>query len=197
MTTFRTTFAAQVQAAIPAGSTRPVQVWVYDESRCGLHTIRRRRITARGTKPVGVIQQRFENEWLYGAIAPATGDAYFLGQVPRLATTYVQLFLDQFAAAHPDALHVILLDNSRCHTTRALRIPAQVVLLFQPPYSPEVNPAERVWQALKTALAWQRFDSLAALRDELVRLVRTYDHAAFQSLTSYPYILDAINAVSA
>ena len=43
----------------------------------------------------------------------------------------------------------------------------------------------------------QRFDSLAVLRDELVRLVRAYDHAMFQSLTRYPYIMDAINALSA
>ena len=126
-------------------------VWAYDESRLGLHTIRRRRITARGTKPVGQLQQRFVNCYLYGAIAPASGDGFFLG-LPKFNAAQFQVFLDEFARARPETLNVLLLDNSRCHTAQELRIPDNVGLLFQEPYAPELNPAERVWEHLKTAL---------------------------------------------
>ena len=196
MTTFRTTFAARLEATLPAERSKPVEVWAYDESRVGLHTIRRRRITTRGTKPVGQLQQRFTDFYLYGAIAPASGDGYFLG-LPTFNADHFQVFLDEFAKARPDTFNVLLLDNSRCHTAQELRIPANVVLLFQEPYAPELNPAERVWEHLQTALAWRCFASLEELQAEIVRLVTAYDAATLHSLTAYPYIMHAINAVCA
>ncbi len=166
-----------------------------DESRLGLQTVRRRRLTARGTKPVGVHQQRFENFYLYGAIAPASGDGYFLG-LPKLTSDLFQVFLDAFAAARPETLNVLLVDNSRCHTATDLVVPANVVLLFQPPYAPEVNPAERVWQVLKDELAWQCFADVSALQARVVEIVRGWEAELLRSLTAYPYIMAAINALS-
>jgi transposase len=193
---FQTTFAERLEATLPPTRDKPVEVWAYDESRLGLHTVRRRRITARGTKPVGQSQQRFDNFYLYGAIAPASGDGFFLG-LPNFNADQVQIFLDEFARARPHSLNVLLLDNSRCHTAQELRMPENVVLLFQAPYAPELNPAERVWQHLKTALAWRCFASLEELQAEIVRLVTDYDAATLHSLTAYPYIMHAINAVCA
>ncbi len=60
-----------VATSTPAGL--PVEVWAMDESRLGLQTIRRRRLTGRGTKPVGTCQHRFEHFYLDGAIAPGSG----------------------------------------------------------------------------------------------------------------------------
>jgi transposase len=167
-----------------------------DESRLGLQTVRRRRLTARGTKPVGPCQHRFDNFYLYGAIAPGSGDGYFLG-LPKLNADLFQLFLDRFAVARPETLNVLLVDNSRCHTAHTLQIPSNVRLVFQEPYAPELNPAERVWQALKDELAWQCFPDLAALQARVVELVQDWDAAMLQSLTAYPFIMDAIDAVSA
>src|SRR3712207_8296933 len=113
-----------------------------DESRLGLQTVRRRP-TGRGTKPVGTCQHRFENFYLYGAVAPGNGDGYFLG-LPKLNADLFHLFLDRFAAARPDSLTVLLVDTSRCHTAHDLQIPPNVRLVFQEPYAPELNPAERV-----------------------------------------------------
>ncbi len=107
----------------------------------------------------------------------------------------MQTFLDAFAKDRPHTLSIVLLDNSRCHTAAALRILDNIVLLFQPPYSPEVNPAERVWEDLKDALAWRCFGSLAELQAEVVRLVTAYTAQPLHSLTAYPYIIHAMNAV--
>lgn len=101
-----------------------------DESRLGLHTIRRRRITVRGIQPIGIYQHAYSNFYLYGTIAPPTGEAYFLG-LPTLSAAHFQLFLDHFAMAHPHTLNVLLVDNSRTHTAAALRIPPNIKLLFQ------------------------------------------------------------------
>lgn len=106
------------------------------------------------------------------------------------------MFLDRFAAARPHTLNVLLVDNSRTHTAVKLRIPRNIVLLFQPPYAPELNPAERVWRALKDALAWQCFTDLAALQTRVVTIVESWSADLLQSLTAYSYILDAMNALS-
>ena len=157
--------------------------------------MRRRRLPARGTKPVGTCQHRFENSYLYGAIAPRSGDGYFLG-LPTLNADLFQVFLDEFARARPHTLNVLLLDNSRCHTAKNLVVPANVVLVFQEPYAPELNPAERVWQALKDMLAWHCFADLAALQARVVEIVRGWEAELLRSLTAYPSIMAAINALS-
>ncbi len=181
--------------AVDASARLPVAIWAMDESRLGLQTVRRRRLTARGTKPVGTCQHRFDNFYLYGAVAPGSGDGYFLG-LPKLNADLFQLFLDRFAAARPDSLNVLLVDNSRCHTAHDLQIPPNVRLVFQEPYAPELNPAERVWQALKDELAWQCFADLPALQARVVELVQAWEAPMLQSLTAYPFIMDAVNALS-
>lgn len=66
----------------------------------------RRRITARSIKPIGQQQYDFENFYLYGAVALADGDGYFLG-LPKLNADLFQGFLDMFAPARPHALNVL------------------------------------------------------------------------------------------
>ena len=59
-----------------------------------------------------------------------------------------------------------------------------------------MNPAERVWQALKDALAWQCFPDLAHLQAHVGKVVQAWDADMLRSLTAYPFILDAVNALS-
>ncbi len=195
MAAFQTEFPQRVQAVVPDGEARRIVVWAVDQSRFGLRTIRRRRITNCGVKPVGRSQYGYLNFWLYGAVAPETGDGFFY-VLPTLDAEYMQLFLNQMAEARPDTLNVLLLDNSRAHTAHELVVPSNIVLLFQPPYAPEVNPAERVWADLKTDLAWHCYPSLQSLQDQIVRLVEAYDAPTLRSLTAYPYFMAAVNALS-
>jgi hypothetical protein len=133
-------------AAIPCTTRLPVQVFAHDESRVGLQTIRRRRITARGVKPQGTVQHDYANCWVYGSIAPSTGERFFL-LLPSLDADQMQIFLDEFATAHPSSFNLLLLDNT-AHIAKRLKIPSNVGLVFQPAATPELNPAERVWAAV-------------------------------------------------
>jgi len=180
---------------IPPDPQRPVRVWASDESRFGLHTIHRRRITGRGVKPIGIHQHRFENTWMFGAVEPLTGAGHFM-EFPTLNAAMIQHFLDDLGRTYADSLNILLVDNARSHTAQSLVLPANVRLVFQPPYSPEVNPCERVWQAFKTAIAWEPFANLDALRQRLVTVVHSHTDAMLQSLTSYPYFMAAVNALA-
>lgn len=182
-----------MKALVPEGNTRPVRLFAQDESRWSLRTIRRRRITARGVKPVGVTQYERGGCWLYGCVDPNCGDAFWL-LLPQLNAKNMQIFLDEFAKAYPDSFNIVLMDNAGAHTAQSLRIPENIGLLFQPPRCPELNPAERVWQDLREKLAWQRFAHVEVLEDELVARLNQYRPATLQSLTSYPYLVQAYYA---
>ena len=162
-----------------------------DESRFGLLTIRRRRLTAHGVQPVGPIQHVFEWFYVYGAVEPTTGERFFL-ELPSLNADMFQLFVDAFAHAFPDSLNILRLDNSRVHTASRLTLPANVRLLVLPPYGLELSPIERAWRDVKDALAWQQFPDLDAQQDRLSTLLRASEADTLQSLTGYSYLLDAI-----
>ena len=166
-----------------------------DESRCGLLPIVRHRITARGIQPVLSSAYRFESLYLYGAVEPRTGASFFL-ELPLLNTEGFQLFLDHFAAAYPTDFHLLLLDNGAFHKARHLHLPANVGLLFFPPYAPELNPIERLWRDLKDWLATSPPTTLDELSTLLMTRLTHYTTAVVRSLTGFPYLLAAAQTVN-
>jgi transposase len=63
-----------------------------------------------------------------------------------------------------DNLNVIQLDNGRFHHSSILKIPDNILLNFQPPYSPELNPIERVGQHIKQELSWENYQNLDEIK---------------------------------
>ncbi|NCC35329.1 MAG: IS630 family transposase, partial [Chloroflexia bacterium] len=168
--------------SIRLASDKPVKIWTQDESRWGLMTILRRRITLKGVKPIITTQHQYANCWLYGAVAPQRGERFFLF-LPRLDTMNMQIFLDMFAGAHPDTLNVMLMDRSGAHTAKHLGIPATTALVFFAPACPELNPTERVWEDLHGKLAGQCCAHLDCLEEEICAHLDLYTDPAVQSLT--------------
>ena len=98
---------------------------------------------------------------------------------------------------YADRFHIILLDNAGSHHAKALVLPANVVLLHLPPYAPELNPCERVWQAIKAKLAWLNFADLVLLQDAVAAQFVEYDDAAFAALVAYPFLCEAARSLAA
>ena len=147
---FVLTFQEQVETAIlEKQTTLPrVRLFCQDESRLGLLPVVQRRITSCGVKPVAAVNSQYDWFYLYGAVEPLTGDGFFL-ELPRLTGECFQIFIDELSATFPNSLNIIVLDNGRFHHAKSLVITDNVVLIFLPPYSPELNPIERLWQDIK------------------------------------------------
>lgn len=192
---FQVTCRERLQRVIPPENRRPVRVFSQDESRFGLLTVRRRRLTAWGVQPGGLIQHVFAWFYVYGAVAPTTGERFFL-ELPSLNSARFQPFLDAFAQAFPDSLNILLLDNSGAHTAQGLQWPENVRYVWLPPYCPELNPMERVWRDVKDEVAWHQFTDLNAQQTEVGNLLCAYDATALQALTGYASVVEAINALS-
>ena len=161
---------------------RRVRYWCEDESRFGLKTITRRRITQRGVKPVGGVQWSFEAYYLYGTVDPLTGENFFM-ECSHLDTDCFQAYLNEFSKLYPNELHIIQLDNATCHTAKRLVIPDNIILWFQPAHSPDCNPVERVWAWFKDKLSWRLFDNLEQLKQSVTRILTQVPNDFLASLT--------------
>ena len=106
-----------------------------DESRFGLLTSRRRRLTARGVQPVGAVPPVFAWGSVDGAVEPTAGDRFCLAW-PYVNAEMVQRFVEACAQACPDRLHILVLDTRGAHTSAQLTLPENVRLLFLPPSGP-------------------------------------------------------------
>jgi hypothetical protein len=126
-----------------------VEVWFEDEARFGQQGTLTRVWAERGTRPTAPKQVGYANLHVLTAVCPATGQAEGL-ICQRLDAGAVQLFLDQLSAAIPAGVHVALVwDGAGWHTSASLRVPANLTLIALPPYSPELNPVERLWLYLR------------------------------------------------
>lgn len=174
---------------------RRIRVFSQDESRFGLLTVRRHRVSARGVQPIGTIQQVFDWFYVHGAVEPTTGEHFFL-ELPYLNADMFQRFVDELGLAFPDSLNLLVLDTSGTHTAKRLTLPENIRLVFLPPYAPELNPIERLWRDLKDKIAWQQFQDSSTQREIVADLLRAYDNTAIQSLVDYAYLCDAMYALS-
>jgi hypothetical protein len=115
-----------------------------DETRLGLKTIPGRLITANGVKPHGSTQWQRQNFYLYGAVEPLSGYSFFY-EFSHLDSDCFQRFLHLLSADLASEVAVIQFDQGRFHQADELDWPENIIPIFQPPHSPELNPLERFW----------------------------------------------------
>ncbi|MBD2076112.1 transposase [Phormidium sp. FACHB-592] len=114
----------------------------------------------------------------------------------RTYTECYQRFLDEFSKAYLDSLNILQVDNGRFHKGKGLVVPENVILFFQPPYCPELNPSERLWEHLKAKLKWASFTTLAQLQTKVDQLLAQLTLEITAAITGYPFILDALSALN-
>ncbi len=161
----------------------------------GLKTLNGKKITAKGVKAVGAVQWQFKAYYLYGAVAPDTGESLFL-EFPYLNSDCFQIFIDRLSQNNPDNLNVIHLDNGRFHSSSKLQIPTNIILLFQPPYCPELNPIERLWLEIKKNLTWGIYPNLEALQSRVSEILNSISTEQILSITGWDYIRLSLLAIS-
>ncbi|MGH2415121.1 MAG: IS630 family transposase [Microcystaceae cyanobacterium] len=156
----------RVQAEHPDAA---VEVWCEDEHRLGLQPVMRRVWVEEGSQPVATVNWKREWLWLYAFVQPQTGATYWW-LLPYVNTQLFSRVLKDFAEHFGvgQDKHVILpLDQAGWHMSQQLEVPEGIHLLPLPPYSPELQPAERLWVLVNEPLVNEAFDTIAQV-EELV-----------------------------
>ena len=108
----------------------------------------------------------------------------------------MQIFVDEIARRHPDDNVVMVLDGAGWHKSKDFHLPENLRLLFLPPYSPELNPQEHLWDELREKYFHNRvFDSIDALEDHLVAALLNLENAParVKGITARDWIINAMS----
>ena len=179
-------------AVVVLGLNGRVRYVCEDETRIGLKTISGRKITAKGVKPKGKVQWQFKATYLYGIVEPATGEHFFY-EFTHLNSDCFQVFLDLVSEHFHDSILIMQLDQAGAHKAKRLKLPANIILLFQPSHAPETNPIERVWQHFKLGLRWQLPKNLDELRVLMRARLEAMTQTVIASIVGWHSILDALS----
>jgi len=108
-------------------------------------------------------------------------------------TKSFQHFINDLAKRFPHSLNFLQVNNAKFHKSKSLKIPENIILLFQ---SPELNPIERMWRYIKQFLAWHVFDSLEQLHQKLEEVLLALTSEVVSSVTGFQFILDLLSVLS-
>jgi transposase len=162
-------------------------LYVQDESRFGLFTRNGRALTAKGVKPICTYQNIFKSTYIFGAFSPINGDSLVM-ELPYCNGDNFQIFLNELSNKNTTEFKVIILDNGAFHKGKSLIIPQNIALIFLPPYSPELNPAELVWLNMKRKTTNKIYKTMEELKLKLDQIVKELITEKFiKDLCSFDY----------
>ena len=146
----------------PEAAGKPVEIWFTDEARVGQQGTLTRVWAKRGSPPRARRDRRFEWAYLFGAICPerGTGAAIIM---PEVNVAAMNEHLGEISRrVSVGAIALLVLDGAGWHPR--VKVPANIVLLPLPPYAPELNPMENVWEFMRgnflSHCVWDGYDAI-------------------------------------
>lgn len=139
-----------------------------------------------------VLGQQVVREYVYSfvAVSPHDGQLSAL-TLPYADATSMSIFLAHVAQEFPDQYCLMFADGAGWHRAKELKVPPTIRLIMLPPYSPELNPAEHVWEDLReNDFRNDVFASLDEVVDRLGQGIRRLaaDPAHVRNLTLFDWI---------
>jgi transposase len=143
-----------------------------------------------------LVKAQHVREYLYAFAAICPHD----GQMSSFITDHVNahtmsLHLQQVADEYPDEDILMIMDGASWHRAKDLRIPPNMTIRLLPPYSPELNPVEHLWDEIREKYFANRcFDSLDAVADMLLKALRDLHHnkGLIKSMSAFPWIVEEL-----
>jgi len=161
-----------------------------DEGRFGRISRPHRCWAPPGVRPLAPAQVVREAVYVFAAVAPSLGKICSL-ILPTADTQMMNLFLLHVSQTFSDFFIVMQVDQASWHHSKALLLPDNIRLIKQPPYSPEVNPVEHVWDDIREKHFHNRvFPSLDLLIDQLCLALNMFaeDPQRITSMTNFPHL---------
>lgn len=108
----------------------------------------------KGSRPTAVKQTKYEWVYLYAAVEPSSGESTAL-LAPHVNTGTMSVFLTMLSddvkrRGSGDDVAVVIMDQAGWHTSKRLEVPENLRIVLLPPYSPELNPVENLWQWMRS-----------------------------------------------
>lgn len=146
-----------------------------DEARFGRMNEPRRCWAPPGCRPQIAQQIIREYTYIYGAVSPWDGKADFL-ILPRMTIEGMNLFLAEVAKRHENEFIYMIYDGAPCHSLKSLEIPDNMAAKKLPPYSPELNPTEAIWDDMREKFFPNLvFENMEAVEEKLIEAILYFE----------------------
>jgi transposase len=171
---------------------RPIRLMFQDEARFGRINDPRRCWAPKGCRPEVGMQIVREYTYAFGAASPHDGVLDTL-VLPVVTAETMSIFLAEVARRHPEEFILMFLDGAGWHRANNLVIPENMKLEALPPYSPQLNPMEHIWDEVREK--WftnEVFESLDGVEDRLVEALAALenDQELVASTTGFDWIIN-------
>ena len=135
-----------------------------------------------------LVKLGFKNFYLYSAVEVGTGEHFTL-EIPQVNTVCFNIFLQEFSKDYPDDKILLVMDGAGWHKSKKLEVPANIEIVYLPPYSPELNPVERLWAYIKRwTIRNKIYTTLSALQKAVGEFTISLSQELVQSLCSINYL---------
>jgi len=165
-----------------------------DEARFGRISDTRYCWCPKPFRPVCYSMVSHEYTYAYATVSVMDGKVDSL-ILPHVNGDCMQIFLDEISVRYPDNRMIMVLDGAGWHRNESLMVPDNIQLLKLPPYSPELNPVEHLWDDLREKSFHNVvFNSIDALEDHLEEALRNIenDQDRIRSIVAWPWIINAL-----
>jgi len=140
-------------------------------------------------RPTVKVKIGYENFYAYSAVCPSTGENFTLF-LPYVNTAMMNMFLEGLGAWLEGHRCILIMDQAGWHRSNDLLIPPNIEIVYLPPYSPELNPVERLWGWLKRNTIRNRFfDTLEEVMDAVEEQLKMATAELLKSMCACNYLL--------
>lgn len=165
------------------------ELWFFDESRFGTHSKLGHGWFKTGIRTPVQVKLGFKNFYLYSAVNPKTGKEFTL-LLPNVNIICMNIFLEEFSKENRNTKIIMIMDGAGWHKSDKLKIPDNIRIIIQPPYSPELNPTERLWQYIKNHIIKNKiYQTLSELEDRVCEFVNTLTVEIIKSICGIDYVI--------
>ena len=174
----------------------PVRLMFQDEARFGRLSDPRVCWAPTPHRPMVGLALIREFRYEYVAVSPWDGSLDYM-TAEKMNSKNMTCFLQQVKKSHKKTFIVMVLDGAPWHKGKELKVPANMALIHLPPYSPELNPAEQIWNKLRRDYFANRvFDSLSAATCQAENGLAAFkaNQEAIKRLTNWNWISAILNA---
>jgi len=134
------------------------------------------------------MQTRYKFIYMYAAVSPLTGNSFIL-YLPWVNTEIMNLYLQNLADAFQEKEVLLIMDQAGWHHSKKLQVPKGVQIEYLPPYSPELNPVEHLWQYMRShACRNKLYDTMDDLMDAMTVVLNQISKDKFKNICHCSYL---------
>ena len=165
------------------------EAWHSDEMRLGLRGQTRKVLAPKGVKVAQPVQLRYEWSYLILAVSPLTGEIKW-EWIERMRQEYLRPVLEGWA------LEAVVWDKAPSHRAKSLA-ELGTSRVFLPSYSPELNPAERIFEEVRRRVEGKVYESLHDKREEAESYLKELaaDPKRVKSLCGWGWLRESLESL--